>query len=328
MQGSDSAGEDASSAGSPSGEAGSVHNDLSGKVIGSVVQAGKIEGGVHSLHISLSGRNKWTIAGVVLLALAVAFTGVVLSRNSSAVTPPAGSSASTSRPASNPVSIAVRREAGIDGGCGAWIVTKPLQDITPPPADEDWDTWMQQNNPIDATDWSLDISKPPGSVATTDLDVTVQGSGGTPVILTGIQFLVTRRSTDPVHGGVVARTCGGQLTARLIDVNLDDNPPKIVESDPDQAPLLPGDPSWLTKPIQFPYQVTDVNGEVFKIIASGQCDCAWFAKLSWSTNGKNGMSIIDDNGKPFQIAPTNLATMVYGFDQRRQQWYVCPKGAE
>jgi len=113
------------------------------------------------------------------------------------------------------------------------------------------------------------------------------------------------------------------MEARYIVVNLDSNPIKVIASHRDSFPAPSGEP-WLTKPIRFPYYVTDTNGEVFKIIAYAHSDITWYAKLSWSVNGKNGESTINDDGKPFQTAPLLRAKVVYGYDGHR--WYVCPGG--
>lgn len=217
--------------------------------------------------------------------------------------------------------VAIRREAGFAGGCGSWIVTKPPQQISRPPSnDGGWEKWISQNSAIDASPWIMAKPTQLNSFGSTVLDVTIQGRSATPVVLTGMEFVALRRTEGPVRGGVVTNSCGGPMDGRLVEVDLDGHPIKIVASHPDPFPALPGEP-WLAKPIRFPYSVTDTNGEVFKIIAYGRTDCVWYATLFWSVDGENGESIINDNGKPFETAPATRATMAYSY--KNHKWHIC-----
>jgi hypothetical protein len=240
------------------------------------------------------------------------------------------STPSKARPPSppSPVFVAVRREAGFSGGCGSWIVTKPPGAVSPPPLyDDSWENWVAKNGAIDASQWapqnSGDFSN---SIGATNLDVTIQGRTATPVVLTGIEFFAVHRNVARITGGVVTNSCGGPMDARYMEVDLDTTPIKIVDSLPDQLPRAPGEPAWLTEPVEFPYDVTDTQGEVFKIIAYTRNDCAWYAKLFWSVDGQSGESAIGDSSNPFKTAAASHATVTYGYDGKR--WYICPAGSE
>ena len=53
--------------------------------------------------------------------------------------------------------------------------------------------------------------------------------------------------------------------------------------------------------VDFPYRVSDTELEVFHIVAyTSGCDCLWRANLQWSYRGKSGITVIDDDGKPFR----------------------------
>jgi hypothetical protein len=195
--------------------------------------------------------------------------------------------------------------------------------VSPPPPDgTGWESWISHNNAIDATAWT-----PPNSTrldGISNLDVTIQGRNATPVVLTGIQFVVLHRNTGTIQGGVVTNQCGGPMEARWMVVNLDQTPPNIVVSYPDAFPPPSGQP-WQATPIKFPYSVTDTDGEVFKIITYTHSDCVWYAELFWSINGINGESIINDDGKPFQTALAANAAVAYG--RKGSGWYICPAKA-
>lgn len=239
----------------------------------------------------------------------------------------AGPRASSSAPSASPVSsatstvsdapvITVRRLSGLLGdGTGFWIVTKLPQDLPPLPADETGvEQWVSETGAID--------SYAVGSAALTNLQVTIQSSSSTQTILTGIDFVVVRRRTGTIQGGLVADGAAGPTDFRYIEVNLDSKPPKIIASYPN---YLAGssDPPWERTPVRFPYFVTDTSSEIFNIVAYTHSDVTWYAELLWSVNGKNGDSIINDDGKPFETAAGSLASAVYGFNGHT--WQVCHK---
>ena len=239
----------------------------------------------------------------------------------------AGPRASSSAPSASPVSsatstvsdapvITVRRLSGLLGdGTGFWIVTKAPSDLPQLPADETGvEQWVSETGAID--------SYAVGSAALTNLQVTIQSSSSTQTILTGIDFVVVRRRTGTIQGGLVADGAAGPTDFRYIEVNLDSKPPKIIASYPN---YLAGssDPPWERTPVRFPYFVTDTSSEILNIVAYTHSDVTWYAELLWSVNGKNGDSIINDDGKSFETAAGSLASAVYGFNGH--SWQVCHK---
>jgi hypothetical protein len=265
-----------------------------------------------------SKSKKWAV-GIIATALAGALATILVN-----VFHDIGHAASHLLPNTSgsptPVFVAVRREAGFSGGCGTWIVTKPVNELTPPSAGGASDQWVEQSGAIDASHYGFGTGQQ--SDGASNIDVTIQGRTATPVILTGIQFVPVRRSTQKIHGGAITVACGGPMEASGFEVDLSDNPIKIVSSFSYMVPKLPaGQPQWLLTPLRFPYKVTNTDGEVFKIIAYTRSYCAWYAILYWSVDGGNGQSIINDSGKPFQTAPANLASVNYG--NKNHQWYTC-----
>jgi hypothetical protein len=200
-------------------------------------------------------------------------------------------------------------------GTGFWIVTKSPTNLPPLPADETGvEQWVSETGAID--------SYAVGSAALTNLQVTIQSRSSTQTILTGIDFVVVRRRTGTIQGGLVADGAAGPTDFRYIEVNLDSKPAKIIASYPN---YLAGssDPPWERTPVRFPYFVTDTSSEIFNIVAYTHSDVTWYAELLWSVNGKNGDSIINDDGKPFETAAGSLASAVYGFNGH--SWQVCHK---
>ncbi len=274
-------------------------------------------------------KSKRWVVGIIGTALAGALTTILVNvfngigHAASHLLPTTSSSrhlSPTTSPSSTPVFVAVRREAGFSGGCGTWIVTKPVNHLAPPSGGGASDQWVEQSDAIDASNYGFRSGQQPNGAS--NIDVTVQGRTATPVILTGIQFVPVRRSTQKIRGGAITVACGGPMEASGIEVDLSRNPIKIVSSFSYMIPTLPaGQPQWLLTPLRFPYKVTNTDGEVFKIVAYAHSYCAWYAILYWSVDGRNGQSIINDSGRPFQTAPANLASVSYGY--RNNQWYAC-----
>ena len=292
--------------------------------------SGKSSPGSRRTRKSVTVRAAWIGGGcVVAAAIITAVLPTMLHDSSSGPSSSAASSVSPVPSATSTVSdgplVAVRREAGVSGGCGSWIVPKAPQDVSSVGSSTDWEAWVAQNQAIDATRAAFWSHANTGqNDAVTNLDVTVQGRSSVQIILTGIQFVVVRRGSAPIKGGLVTRACGGPMEARYMVVDLDSRPAQIITSVPDPFPPPPGEP-WQGTPVRFPYYVTNTNGEVFKIIAYTHSDVTWYAELFWSVDGKNGQSIISDGSKPFETAVSSRAAAVYGYNGHG--WYVCSKSS-
>jgi hypothetical protein len=65
----------------------------------------------------------------------------------------------------------------------------------------------------------------------------------------------------------------------------------------------------------FPFAVSATDIEQFEIrprVTTGEV--AWHLELDWICEGRRGTTIIDDNGKPFEIYPTSMLTSSPGLD--------------
>jgi len=212
---------------------------------------------------------------------------------------------------SSPVLVSVRHLPGQSDGCGYWLVDKPLQELTPMvDTGDSLENWVHDNDVADTYD--------------TELVVTVQGQTSRPVVLTDLQFIVVHRNYGAIPGALIGNICGGPIPGRYIEVDLSKQPVRIVASRPDQMPG-PNEPAWDLKPVIFPYTVSATDTEVFMIHAdANQCDCEWYAKLYWSTDGKNGESIINDQGRPFRTVPYERVKGMYTYDPASKRWSRAP----
>jgi hypothetical protein len=145
------------------------------------------------------------------------------------------------------------------------------------------------------------------------ITVTVQGRSPRSVVLKELRIHIIERRSPP-HGATVSGPCGGPLNVRLVEVDLDHKPPRVVRT------LLPDAPEDLKDrtPVEFPYVVSDVDPEQFVIYASTKtCDCIWTAELHWVDRGRSGFTPIDDDGKPFRtIATVNAPAFSSGHGEK------------
>jgi len=141
----------------------------------------------------------------------------------------------------------------------------------------------------------------------TTVEITVQGSAGDPVILSGVDMVVVKRERP---NGIAVGQCGGVQPVRTFTANLDEQSPALV-------PLTGGDPASAPAP-DFPFRVSATDPEVFHVIASTrQCDCSWTLQLKWSAHGKTGSVPIDNHGKPFEtVASSGLPRYYQSPDNR------------
>ncbi|MGA4732038.1 hypothetical protein ACPB67_31885 [Micromonospora taraxaci] len=131
---------------------------------------------------------------------------------------------------------------------------------------------------------------------------TVQGRSDAVVTLLGMDIEVVRREAAP-HGTHVSWVCGSGVAYRWVHVDLDTIPPGLTaqfnESEASSAPQAE------RRPIRFPYQVSRTDPESFEVDAgTSRCDCSWRIKLRWTSEGRSGIYVIDDDGRPFRTVGT------------------------
>lgn len=213
---------------------------------------------------------------------------------------------------STPLTVTVKHETS--NLCSLWFIKKNLQDISaPPPKGQALDSWVRHENAAD--------------VGRTDVIMTIQGNASKPTILTSLNFYVTKRDPPP-RGPVIATHCEGDaVPGRFAMVDLDKQPAEFTAfTEPD--PTIPKT-SRKNQLIHFPYSVSSADSEVFIITASTQhCGCSWYAKLSWSSQGKSGEKTIDDNGRPFWTDAATEGQPRAKYDEGNHRWRLCASSEE
>ncbi|MEW1612616.1 MULTISPECIES: helix-turn-helix transcriptional regulator [unclassified Streptomyces] len=194
-------------------------------------------------------------------------------------------------------------------GCGhAYLVARPPAAVPPPPAEADAESWATALGAVHAGE--------------TGVRITLQGADERAVVLEALRIRVVERRA-PAAGRVhrMSSGCGGALTPRMFDVDLDAARPV--------ARSVPGnDTGEPIAPVSFPYRVSATDPEVLLITGrTVRCDCDWVAELSWSSGGRSGTVRMDDGGRPFRTSGAP-GRPVHDYDFGARRWMVGPEDAD
>nr|WP_237556720.1 helix-turn-helix transcriptional regulator [Streptomyces sp. SID5464] len=186
-------------------------------------------------------------------------------------------------------------------GCGHdYVIAKPPEQVPPPPAPQDAGTWAATQAAVHGGETLVELS--------------VQGRTDTAVVLEALRVRVVGR-TAPAQGNAYAmdQGCGGSITPRHFDVNLDmDRPIARAVAGNDAGTPIPA--------VRMPYRVSARDPEVLLVTArTGTCDCRWFLELEWSSQGRRGTVRIDDAGRPFRTSGIKELPR-YMYDTSARRW--------
>ncbi|WP_437015208.1 helix-turn-helix domain-containing protein [Streptomyces sp. enrichment culture] len=186
-------------------------------------------------------------------------------------------------------------------GCGHdYVVARPPGQVAPPPVPQDAGVWAAAHNAVHGGETLVELS--------------VQGRTDTAVVLKALRVRVVGRSA-PAPGNAYAmnRGCGGSITPRSFDVNLDkDRPIARAVAGSDAGTPIPA--------VRMPYRVSARDPEVLLVNARTQgCDCRWYLELDWSSQGRTGTVRIDDAGRPFRTSGIK-GLPHYTYDTSERRW--------
>ncbi|MGW7237680.1 helix-turn-helix domain-containing protein [Streptomyces sp. NPDC054804] len=184
-----------------------------------------------------------------------------------------------------------------------YVIDKQPAQVPPPPVPQDAGTWAATQNAVHGRDTIVQIS--------------VQGRSSTAVVLEDLRVRVVGRSAPaPGIAYSMADGCGGGLTPRYFDVDLDKDRPLA-------RPVAGEGPDGQTvSTMRLPYRVSSTDPEVLRVNARTEgCDCRWYLELDWSSQGRSGTVRIDDHGRPFRTSSIKgLPEYWYGFVNGVRQW--------
>ncbi|MFF4895441.1 helix-turn-helix domain-containing protein [Streptomyces sp. NPDC001068] len=219
--------------------------------------------------------------------------------------PASGAPGTHTTPAPTGVPLAWTADSQIwELGCDHdYVIGKQPAQVPPPPVPQDAGTWAATQDAVHGHDTIVQIS--------------VQGRSSTAVVLEDLRVRVAGRTTPaPGVAYSMADGCGGGLTPRYFDVDLDKDRPLA-------RPVAGQGPDGRTvSTMRLPYRVSSTDPEVLRVQAHTEgCDCRWYLELDWSSQGRSGTLRIDDHGRPFRTSSIKgLPHYWYGFVDGVRRW--------
>ncbi|WP_203685478.1 helix-turn-helix transcriptional regulator [Streptomyces sp. SID14515] len=186
-------------------------------------------------------------------------------------------------------------------GCDhSYLVDRAATAVPPPPQEADAASWAGALGAVHSGE--------------TGVRITLQGRDERAVVLEALRIRVVERRT-PAKGQVYRMNsgCGGSLTPRMFDVDLD-APRPVARS------VAGNDSGEPIEALSFPYSVSVTDPEVLLITGRAVgCDCDWYAELTWSGGGRSGTVRIDDGGRPFRTSGAR-GKPVLDYDTSTGRW--------
>ncbi|MFF2860960.1 helix-turn-helix domain-containing protein [Streptomyces rubiginosohelvolus] len=242
---------------------------------------------------------------------------------------PSGSPSPTTSPGIGPRDESLPRSSGPSSGPGAgrvpftwtgddhvwkngcdhaYLLDRAPAAVPPPPVEADAASWAGALGAVHAGE--------------TGVRITLQGRDDRAVVLESLRIRVVERSS-PAGGRVyrMSSGCGGSLTPRMFDVDLDASRPvaRSVAGNDSGEPI---------EAVAFPYRVSVTDPEVFLITGrTVGCDCSWVAELAWSSGGRSGTVRIDDGGLPFRTNGVR-GHSVLDYETTAGRWVPAADGSE
>lgn len=191
-------------------------------------------------------------------------------------------------------------------GCGhTYLLNRAADRVPPPPAAQDAAPWASALAAVHGGDTLVRVS--------------LQGRSPTEaVVLQALHVRVTGRAKPVAWNAYrMDNGCGGAVTPRSFDVNLD--VPRPVARSVAGFDALAGDAGAPIPAVSLPYAITSTAPEELLVNArTAGCDCRWYLELEWSGGGRSGTVRIDDGGRPFRTSA--VEGRVFEYDTLGRRW--------
>lgn len=148
---------------------------------------------------------------------------------------------------------------------------------------------------FDAESWAKEYKGVPASGYY--FQVALQAQASHTVIITAMDAIVVHRQSVPniTTAPRLTQECGG-IEPYLYEVNLDHGSPSF------KAVSGQGSDGSEKTPVPLPHKVQESDPEVWQVSATTKtCICSWTLRIHWTSDGKDGVTNVTDNGRAFQV---------------------------
>lgn len=139
------------------------------------------------------------------------------------------------------------------------------------------------------------------------VEASIQGASARAITITGISFKVHRHRRPP--GATFTQACGGPLTGRAIEVDLDTSPPRIIATNAAPSAFLGEEKEdfhnapMKVRPITLPWTVSLTDPlQLYLIATTRSCYCGWRAEVRWASGAERGTILMSNHGHDFLVA--------------------------
>ncbi|WP_327158283.1 transcriptional regulator [Streptomyces tubercidicus] len=168
--------------------------------------------------------------------------------------------------------------------CGVnFLLQKSPDRVPPPPPPQDSRGWARAEGGIDGGHLRLQL--------------TATGRTDAAVVLTSLHVrMVGRHTALPWTAYSMGDGCGGGITPRSFDLDLDDAQPLA-------KPVAGEDGDIVVPAKNFPFKVSTQDPQVLNLdLHTEEHDVSWYLEVGWSSGGRRGTVRVDDEGKPFRMS--------------------------
>lgn len=192
----------------------------------------------------------------------------------------------------------------VPGKSGSWaaIFQQSITGLGPPPpgagrSDDAFPNWIIEHQGVPSGQYDDQHGEGIGSSSKW---ITLRArSADLPVMVTDLNIEVVERLPALDGTWVGARGWGGERTGRYMAVDLDGWTPRVLEM-ADYVEQL-GENNRAV-PMKFPYQISTQDYELFYVEVRTAQYVKWRIRIEWSTGVTAGTTIIDDQGRPFEVS--------------------------
>lgn len=239
------------------------------------------------------GRPRKT--GAFLVALVSALAGLIAIADALGL----GSFVDVFRPESAPISYSAETIADVCLAGPAFLPTASAEATLAEPPPDDLNALFER----------------PGAAfaGRAGVEVSIQGSSSRTITLTDIDFTVERHRR-PSTGSSFHAQCGDAGFTRVLEYDLDAEPPRLVEVQWNM-------PELATRPFRFPWEVSlDDPLQLLVFARASDCTCDWTAEIEWQSGSDRGSIPLVPEDEPLRVAGEESVTSSYLGVPSERRW--------